>query len=69
MDFFIAFFKKLKEISAGVDVVKITPHVEINSANVIDIMGPRIKPCQLLIEFIEKHFCKLSSPDVDTKFA
>jgi hypothetical protein len=69
MDLFIAFFKKLKEITANVESTKIKPHVEINSVNVIDIMGPRIKPCSLLLKFLEMHFSKLASSDLKSKVA
>jgi hypothetical protein len=69
MDFFIAFFKKLKEVTSNVDSATIKPHVEINSANVIDIMGPRIKPCASLLDFLESHFSKLDKVELDVKVA
>jgi len=65
MDFFLAFLKKLKEVTANVDTVTVKPHVEINSANVLDIMGPRIKPSVCLLNFLEKHFSKLDKVELD----
>ncbi|PSV20702.1 DUF4435 domain-containing protein [Photobacterium sp. GB-56] len=59
MDFFIAFLKKLKEVTSNVSSVSIKPYLEISSTNVIDIMGPRIKPCDSLLDFLEIHFSKL----------
>ncbi|MGY3966968.1 DUF4435 domain-containing protein [Aeromonas enteropelogenes] len=56
MDFFIEFCKALKKISTNVETVKITTQVDINCANAIDIMGPRIKPHQSLLSFLMTHF-------------
>lgn len=55
MDFFIEFIKVLKEVSSNASGANIKAHVEINSANVIDIMGPRIKPNEYLSNFLNQH--------------
>lgn len=62
MDFFIEFCKALRKTSANVETVKITTQLDINCANAIDIMGPRIKPHQSLLSFLTKHFEKTSTP-------
>ncbi|HIF9104261.1 TPA: DUF4435 domain-containing protein [Photobacterium damselae] len=62
MDFFIEFVKVLKEVSSSVSAVNIKAHVEINSANVIDIMGPRIRPHDSLASFLTKHIGSIEEP-------
>ncbi|MFH4832271.1 DUF4435 domain-containing protein [Vibrio diabolicus] len=56
MDFFIEFFKKLKEVSSE---AKVKPQFDISSSNAIDVLGPRTKPCKLLLSFLTAHFSKL----------
>jgi hypothetical protein len=56
MDFFIAFYKKLKSVVADESDNKIKPQPDITNGNVLDVLGPRTAIPASLKCFLEYHF-------------
>ncbi|MBP4001371.1 DUF4435 domain-containing protein [Pseudomonas koreensis] len=55
MDFFLEFFKALKNAVAEASGKTIQPVLDLTGSNVIDIMGPRTPPSISLVRFLSNH--------------